>query len=185
MTRIPYPDPATLCAAKQARLADTSFPAINVVRMAMHTPDELWAAQRSLGRACVLHTTITDRERELLILRVAYLSNSPYELHHHLSLAKTAGLTGAEIDAMRSGDYACLAAKDRALAQFVSEVVLDVSPSDKTLAAMREAFGDVQLFEVLAIVAHYMSIARQAAVSGIELDSEAVTDWAPLTGAKA
>jgi 4-carboxymuconolactone decarboxylase len=177
MQRIPYPDPTDLSEEKQSLLADPNFVSINLTRMMMHAPDEFWRPQRALGRAAVWHATITDQEREIVILRVAYLSSSDYELHHHLALARTAGLTDAQIDAMRTGDLSCLTARERCLAEFVSQVVLLVAPDDACVSAMRAAFGDVQLFEVLAIIGYYMAMARIAAVSGIPLDGDAIASW--------
>ena len=38
--------------------------------------------------------------REVIILRVGHLQNSPYELAQHVSLARTAGLSEQQIDAL-------------------------------------------------------------------------------------
>lgn len=177
MTRIPYPDPDTLSAEKREVLSGASGRVLNVSRMAMHAPDPLWSAQRRLGRATVYEATLDARLRELLILRVAYLSNSEYELFHHLRIAETAGVTPAQADAMRTGDLSALTADERALTDFVTEVVRDVSPSDATLAAARAAFGIPLLFEMLVLIGGYMLTARVAALGGVELDAVPVTGW--------
>jgi len=177
MTRLPYPDPATLSAEKRDVLSGAAGRVLNVSRMAMHAPDALWAAQRKLGRATVYEATLDERLRELLILRVAYLSDSDYELFHHLRIAENAGVTPEQREAMRTGDFSALTDEERALANFVTEIVRDVSPSDATLQAARDAFGLPLVFEMVILIGGYMTTARVAAVSGVELDDVAVTGW--------
>jgi len=175
-TRIPYPDPETLSEEKREVLAKFN-PMLNIMRMLMVAPDPFWRGQRALGRSAVVDTTISDQHRELLVLRVAYLSKSDYELYHHLPLGKTAGLSDAKCEAMRTGDFAVLDEPERALAQFVTETVLDIAPGDATLAAMRTHFPDPQIMEVVMIVGYYMMIARVIAVSGIGTDEPAMQSW--------
>lgn len=175
-TRIPYPDPETLSDEKRQILSNVS-PMLNIMRMLMVAPDPFWRGQRVLGRSAVVDTTISDQHRELLVLRTAYISDSEYELYHHLPLGKNAGLSDAKCDAMRTGDFDVLDDQERALAQFVTELVLNVSPSDEALAAMRAHFPDPQLMEVVLIVGYYMMIARVIAVSGIGTDEPAMERW--------
>lgn len=175
--RIPYPDPDTLSAAKRAVLEGAAGRVLNVSRMAMHATDALWLAQRQLGQAAVYESTLDPRLREMLILRVAYLSESDYELFHHLSIAEASGVTATQRDAMRTGDFSQLTVEERALAGFVTEVVRDVAPSDAALQAARDAFGLPLVFEMIVVIGSYMLTARVAAASGVERDEIAVTGW--------
>jgi len=177
MNRVPYPNPETLSAEKRAVLSGAEGRVLNVSRMAMHAPDALWLAQRRMGRAAVYEAVLDARLREMLILRIAHLSGSEYELFHHLRIAETAGVTPEQSDAMRTGDFSGLTEQDRALATFVTEVVRDVSPSDAALQAARDAFGLPLVFEMVVLIGSYMLTARVAAVSGAELDDVAVTGW--------
>ncbi|QDC39742.1 carboxymuconolactone decarboxylase family protein [Sphingobium fuliginis] len=177
VTRIPYPDPAGLSETKREVLSGAFGRVLNISRMAMHAPDPFWAPQRALGRAAIFDISITPRQRELIILRVAYLSRSDYEIYHHESIAAALGLTERERQGLESGDFSVFAAEEQCLCDFVSELVSDVSPSDRSLAAMQEYFGLPTLFEILFITCTYMMLARVAAVSGAEIDDEAVTNW--------
>lgn len=177
MSRFPYPDPETLSEQKRHVLTGVEGRVLNVSRMAMHAPDALWLAQRRLGRAVVFDSTLDERLREMLILRVAYLSNSDYELFHHLSIAENLGVTAAQRDAMRSGDFSGLTDREAALATFVTEVVRDVSPSDASLARARDFFPTEQLFEMVVLCGGYMLTARMAALGGVEPDETAVASW--------
>lgn len=177
MSRIPYPDPADLSEQKRAFLAAPSHRLLNVVRMALHTPDGLWERQRDLSAATVLMSTMDPRLREVLILRVGHLSKSDYELHHHLSIARTLGLSEEVLGALETGDYAALSEEERVVAQFTTEVVVDVSPSDRTLAEARALFSDALIFEMIAIIGVYMMTARVIAVGGCEIDEVAIRSW--------
>src|SRR4051812_5786943 len=94
MQRLPYPDVPSLPETTQKTLV--SVP-LNVVRMCAHASQVLFEAQGQLGRAVASPGVLEPRLRETIILRVAYLSRSEYELHHHIALGRAAGLTGAEL----------------------------------------------------------------------------------------
>lgn len=177
MSRIPYPDPADLSDAKRTFLAQPTHRILNVVRMALHTPDGLWERQRDLSVATVLMSSMDQLLREVLILTVAHLSNSDYELFHHLSIARNLGMSDEALAAIAQGDYAALPDDQRVVAEFTAEVVRDVSPSDATLAAARALFSDPMIFEMTAIIGVYMMTARVAAVGGCEVDGAAVASW--------
>ena len=177
MSRIPYPEIPDLSEAKQAFVAAPAQRLLNVVRMALHTPDGLWERQSALSAATVLMSKMDPMLREVLILTVAHLSNSEYELFHHVSIASNLGMSQATLQAIERGDYALLSECGRVVAQFTAEVVRDVSPSDETLAAARALFSDPMIFEMVAIIGVYMMTARVAAVGGCEVDGAAVASW--------
>jgi 4-carboxymuconolactone decarboxylase len=178
MNRIPYPDPASLSEAKRAYLDAPNLRLLNIARISMVAPDPIWRATVDMALAVVNNTLIDDRMREIIVLRVAYLSNSAYELFHHVSLARSLGIGDAAIAGLESGDFSALAPDEAAVAQFTTEVVRDVSPTDQTLAAMRALYSDERIFEMLGIIGSYMNAARVAAVAGIENDDIAITSWA-------
>lgn len=177
MSRIPYPSPDSLSPAKRAFVASPTHRLLNVVRMALHTPDGLWERQRDLSVATVLMSSMDPRLREVLILVVGHLSDSEYELFHHRSIARNIGMAEATLQAIERGDYAALAEDERVVAQFTAELVRDVSPTDDTLAATRALFSDAMIFEMIAIIGVYMMTARVAAVGGCEVDDMAVSNW--------
>jgi 4-carboxymuconolactone decarboxylase len=177
MSRIPYPDPETLSPAKREALALFGEKTLNVSRMSMHAPEKHWAAQRALGFASLQTTTVEPRLRELVILGVAYLSGSDYEAYHHESLAAKAGIAEAECAALKAGDVSGFSPLEQDVCRFVTELVLHVSPSDATLAAVRARMPDERMFEIVLIVGAYMLTARVAAVGGVEMENEPIGAW--------
>ena len=172
MPRIPYPDITRLPEVTQKTLA--SVP-LNVVRICAHASQPLFEAQGQLGRAVAIPEVLEPRLRETVILRVAYLSNSAYELHHHIPLGRAAGLSEAELAAIAGRNYSALDPLLAAAARFTDEVVTLLSPSDETLANLRKLGSDQIVVNIVLTIGCYMSIARLIAVTGIELDANALT----------
>src|SRR5580698_2902524 len=139
MPRIPYPDVGALPETMRKMLAGTP---LNVVRMGAHASPVLFEAQGRLGWAVADSSVLAPRLRETAILRVAYLSGSSYELHHHIPLAAAAGLTQTEMSAIEARRYGELEAVLAAVCRFVDEVVVMITPSDATLAALRAQVSD-------------------------------------------
>jgi alkylhydroperoxidase family enzyme len=171
MPRIPYPDVSQLPEIMQKMLAGTP---LNVVRMGAHASPMLFEAQGRLGYAVASPDVLDPRVRETAILRVAHLSDSKYELHHHLPLARAAGLSDDELEAIATADYHRLDPRLAAVGRFTDEVVLNLSPSDATLDALRAQVSDQALVNVVLTIGCYMSIARLIAVTGIEPDEDAL-----------
>jgi 4-carboxymuconolactone decarboxylase len=171
MQRIPYPDESVLPELVRQMLAGTP---LNVVRIGAHASPPLFEAQGRLGWAIANPEVLDPRLRETVILRVAYLSNSDYELHHHVPLGRAAGLTERELTAIERQDYAALDPLFAAAARFTDEVVTQLSPADDTLANLRRLVPDRVVVNIVLAIGCYMSIARLIAVTGIERDLDAL-----------
>ena len=172
MQRIPYPDVSTLPETMRKMLAGTP---LNVVRIGAHASPALFEAQGRLGYAAADPAVLEPRIREAAILRVAFLSRSTYELHHHIPLAGAAGLTQADIEAIEATRYEALEPLLAAVCRFTDETVLRITPSDATLAGLRAHVSDQILINLVLVIGCYMSIARLIAVTGIEPDEAALT----------
>jgi alkylhydroperoxidase family enzyme len=172
MQRIPYPEVSKLPEIMQKTLAAVP---LNVVRINAHASLPLFEAQGQLGRAIANPEVLEPRLRETVILRVAYLSNSDYELRHHIPLGRAAGLAEAELAAIADSNYAAIDPLLAAAARFTDEVVTQLSPSDQTLAQLRKLAPDQILINIVLTIGCYMSIARLIAVTGIEPDAVALT----------
>ena len=167
MPRIPYPDVAGLPETVQEMLAGTP---LNVVRIGAVASPALFEAQGRLGYAIADPEVLDPQIREAAILRVAHLSHSAYELHHHRALARKAGLSEDELAAIERQDYTRLEPTLAAVCRFTDEVVLDLSPSDETLGALRARVSDEVVVNLVLTAGCYMSIARLIATTGIEVD---------------
>ncbi len=88
MPRIPYPDITQLPEVTQKTLAMRAAQCrAHLCRM----PRRTCSKRRGSSAAPSPHPeALEPRLRETVILRVAYLSNSDYELHHHVPLGRAA-----------------------------------------------------------------------------------------------
>lgn len=100
------------------------------------------------------------RFRELLILRVGWLCQAPFEWAQHVRAAKRAGLTSEEIDRVTRGpvdpdwDEA-----DGAILQSVDEMLNDAMISDETFDVLEKYFIMEQLIEIPFTVGAYQATA--------------------------
>jgi len=107
-------------------------------------------------------TTFSARLRELIILRVAYLQNSLYELSQHLDVGKTIGIPACQRDAVTSDANLAIAGFDdveMAVLEFVTELCRTHRVRDQTFDTARTALGEEALTELLVLVSLYYGLA--------------------------
>jgi alkylhydroperoxidase family enzyme len=173
MPRISYADPASL--SEEDRVAIGGNPANVSLMLAVASPPVFEAVSR-VGSAFINGSSLPPRLRELAILRVGYLSSAAYEVFQHEALARHVGLSDQEIAAIRAGDPAALDETQRAVLEFVDDLVKNVRAGDATLAAMRARLDDAQVVDLILVSGFYMMICRILETGGVELDSQPI-DW--------
>lgn len=103
---------------------------------------------------------LTPRDRELAILRNAWLCQAPYEWGEHVAIAKQVGVTSAEIEAIITGSSAPgWSTHDRAVLKAVEELDERAMISDATWAELARGMSKEQLLELPALVGSYKTIA--------------------------
>lgn len=102
--------------------------------------------------------TLSDRDREVLILRTAANTGADYEWGHHTGLARAAGLTGDEIEAL-AGAEPDVSTDDLLLVRAADELHADGVLSDETWAALAERYDEQQLIELCMVVGQYHLVA--------------------------
>jgi 4-carboxymuconolactone decarboxylase len=124
--------------------------------------------------------TFTARMRELIILRTAHLQGSPYELSQHLGLARSAGLTDTQINAIIDAgdlDAAGFNGTERAVFNLTTELCTTYRLSDDTFTVAHAALGDEALTELLMIVSCYYGLAL--VLNAVELDIDTTSRFQP------
>ena len=75
------------------------------------------------------NSTLTAREREILILRISWLRQSEYEFVQHIILGRRAGLTDEEIERIQAGPDAPLwSTEDAALVRVADDLHVTTAP---------------------------------------------------------
>jgi alkylhydroperoxidase family enzyme len=121
----------------------------------------------------IYNTSLSPRQRELLVLRVAHLRRSEYEWKQHLVLARDAGISDDEVAAVQdSPDSPGWSDTDAALVRAAGELVADARIADDTWATLAGELDTHQLMDVVFTVGAYDLIAMAFKTFGVELDAD-------------
>jgi 4-carboxymuconolactone decarboxylase len=173
MSRIPLtsieeqPEPMRQWMARRGNL--------NVFRL-LANASQVFAGWTQMVDELFESTTFTPRMREVVILRVAHLQGSRYELAQHVGIARTAGLTEQQIEAIRdSGDVdaANFTRTERTALDVTTELCTTHRLRDDTFAAAHAAFGDEALTELLMIISCYYGLALVLNAADLDVDAAA------------
>lgn len=163
-------DEATQQALSAMRGADTN----NALSTLAHHP-ALAKAFLRFNVHLLMTSTLPTRIRELAILRVAHRRDCAYEWSHHVSMAKDAGITDEQIEAVRSfaGEGAGhLDEFDRTVLTAVDELDEKSRLSDETWAALGERLNDQQRMDFVFTVGCYALLAMAFNTFGIQLEHD-------------
>jgi 4-carboxymuconolactone decarboxylase len=143
---------------------------LNVFRLLANAPT-VFSGWTQMVDELFASPTFDAGMRELIILRVAHLQGSAYELGQHIQLAKEAGLTEKEIETICStGNLDVFAPAERTALNVVTELCGTNHLSDETFAAAHETFGDEALTELLMIVSCYYGLALVLNAADLDVD---------------
>lgn len=146
---------------------------LDVLRLIANAPNIFDAWSQMAGQLFKTET-FTPRMREVIILRVAHLQDSPYELAQHVVFARKAGLTDQQIDALQDKadlDAAGFESDERLVIDTVTELCITRGLSDDSFAAAHALLGDEALTEMLMIVGCYYGLAL--VLNAVDLDIDA------------
>lgn len=130
-----------------------------ITRTMLRHPD-LFARQTEIGIQLLARGALPPRERELAIMRVGWLCGAPYEWGEHAIIAKTVGVTSADIERVIQGpDAPGWSERERAVLRAVEELFDDSMISDETWAVLAAHFNDKQLIELPILIGQYQTVA--------------------------
>lgn len=119
----------------------------------------------------LFHSTLTARDRELVTVRTGWLRRGEYEWAQHVRMAKNAGLSDEEIDAISVGpDSGVWGPRDAALLRSVDEIVADRYVSDETWKQLAEHLDRKQLMDLVFTIGNYDLLAMAFNTFGLQLD---------------
>jgi alkylhydroperoxidase family enzyme len=116
----------------------------------------VYRCQMQMGLELNKNGSLPPRERELVILRTAWLCRSPFEWGEHVEVGKNSGLTDEEIERIRHGSAAAgWGEHDRALLRATEELIDDHTTSDESWTVLAQSWSDKQLIELPTLVGAY------------------------------
>ncbi|MFM5930718.1 MAG: carboxymuconolactone decarboxylase family protein [Novosphingobium sp.] len=121
---------------------------------------ELFRLQLETGIFFFSGSRIPPRERELAVLRTAWLAGAPYEWSQHVLITRQLGFTEVDTDRVRAGpDAEGWSAQDRAILQAVDQLFHHQMIADETWAALAAFWDEAQLIELPCLVGQYLGVA--------------------------
>ncbi|MGH3655539.1 MAG: carboxymuconolactone decarboxylase family protein [Micromonosporaceae bacterium] len=117
--------------------------------------------------------TLSRRETELVILRVALLRDCEYEYAHHVRLGRRAGLSDAEIHRLTEGPGNGWSDRERAVLSAVDQLCRTRDLDDESWTALRGHLNKTECIELCLLVGHYDMLATVIKALRIEPDPRA------------
>lgn len=146
-------------------------PDYNIYKTLAHHPT-LYARWSGLGQYLLNQSTLPARDREIVILRMGWLCQAPYEWAQHARIAKeSAQMTDAEIRRIAQGPQAAgWTDFERTLISMVDELRYDAIISDRTWNALRAHYSLEQAIDALYTAAQYQLVSMALNTLGVQLD---------------
>ena len=125
--------------------------------MAKHP--EVFRCQLEMGTA-IFKGAIPPHERELAVLRVAWLTRSPYEWGEHVDIAKRYGVSDEHVRRVAAGSSALgWSEHEAAILRAVEELLADQKIGDETWDELANTWNEQQLIEFPMMVGQYVATA--------------------------
>lgn len=123
---------------------------------------------KATGSFANRETKIADRDRELMILRMAWLYRSEFEWGQHYDKAIEAGLSPDQIAALKSDIGAThWSDSDRAVLDAVDGLVTDAMIPETAWNALRQRYDEETMLEFVIFFGHYVMVATFANTFGL------------------
>jgi AhpD family alkylhydroperoxidase len=146
--------------------------ALNVLGTYAHHP-ELAHAFLTFNGHIMRATTLTPRQRELLVLRVSALRECAYEWSQHVVQAGDAGLSADEVLRIGLGpDEPGWDPQDAALLRAADDLIRDGAIGEKTWCELSPALDARQLIDLIFTVGAYETIAYLMRSFALDLDDD-------------
>ncbi len=146
------------------------WPPFNIHRVLARNPETL-ASWLPFGTHILRHNSLGERNRELVVLRIAWNARSGYEWGQHAGLSSRLGIPEADIARVAGPlDPAAWSSLEAALLSGVDEMMRSWSVADATYATLAEHLSDAQLIDYVMLVAEFVLVALVLNVFQIERD---------------
>lgn len=143
---------------------------LNIHKVIAHNP-ALMEAYTPLRYHVVSDSSLTDRQREILILRVAHQIQSEYEWSHHVERGTAAGLTMDEIAKVKVGAASAGWAEDeRLIICCVDQILEEKQLSDETAAGLLNTIGKDGLLDAVFTVSVYIALGSLLKTFDVPID---------------
>lgn len=140
---------------------DLPVEAIPEIMFVMGRFTDIWDKQTALALQIQSESgVLPPRDRQLAILRTAWLLQAPYEWSQHVQVSKGVGISSEEIERVTNGSSAVgWTAHEAALLRAAEELRENVMVSDATWETLAQSLNDHQMFELLVLIGQFTATA--------------------------
>jgi len=125
------------------------------------------------GNHILSKSTLPPRDREILILRMGWLCQAPYEWGQHVHIGRRAGLSDQEMLNIKEGpDAEGWSELDQALLNATDELHHDACISDATWAALQQSYTTEQVMDLVFTCGQYTMVSMALNSFGVPLDDD-------------
>jgi len=147
---------------------------------AMLVSPRIGLAMQALGAAVRFQNVLSDRQREIAVLELAYLQRSEFEWYAHERLGRSSGILADEVEALRTGSECPTFSVNEALTRrVVHELHERRGLDDDMFDQARQALGFEQLADLVVLTGFYELIALSLSVWRTPLPDGAPYQWEP------
>jgi 4-carboxymuconolactone decarboxylase len=145
-------------------------PVLNAVKTYIRHP-ELYRSFTAFSKYIEGPTSLSARDKELIVLRTVWLTRDEYSWAYHVPAAKRAGLSEDEIARITKGpDVSGWSAFDAALLRSADELHTAQRISDETWQTLAERYDEKQLMDLIFTVGHRTVASMFHNSAGVELE---------------
>lgn len=146
--------------------------AYNVFRTMAAKPKAL---ERFLGWASYIlsrHNSLSERDRELVILRTGHNCRAGYEWAQHAAIGKRAGLSDDELERIKAGPAdPAWPPRDTAMLAACDDLTGDFFVSETNWAKLMAHFSEEQCMDLVYTVGQYTQVSMLLNSFGVQLDA--------------
>lgn len=141
--------------------------------MTLANHPSLALASLDFGKYLLVNSSLSARQKELVILRVAARYDSAYQWAHHVHSARQIGMTDEEFDALQAGSVVAAWPEDeKALVRAIDQLCDTGRIDDPTWAVLAEAMDRRGLMDFLYSVGFFTMNAWAFGAMGVQLEPE-------------
>ncbi|HVR90401.1 MAG TPA: carboxymuconolactone decarboxylase family protein [Novosphingobium sp.] len=145
-------------------------PVLNIFATMARAPQALKAFLGWGGYVLSKRNSLSERDRELAILRTGFACKAGYEWTQHVPIGLRGGLTAEEIERIKAGPGdPAWSPRDRAILTACDELVATHFVTDATWTALEE-LGDRGRMDLVFTVGQYTQVSMMLNSFGVQLD---------------
>jgi len=147
----------------------------HIFRAWAHNPEVLEATLEYLN---TLYGQVTEREKELIILKVAHTKDSEYEWHQHVDIARDKGVRIEDMQAIGREDYDHFDHKEASLLEYAEEMVQG-GVTQAMYDHLNRHYDHGQIVAIGLIVGFYTGLCNYIAATELPFEGGEFIGWVP------